>query len=129
MTTTRWVLRDTATDETWTMPINPDSMSSPFQGRAFKFGRGTRLDQRVRAFSGSREPVEWEWGGVIRSKSHYDRLTQWAEKSVAVDVTDHLGRTFRVFITEFTPTDRRPTPRVSWRLRYTVKALILERVG
>jgi hypothetical protein len=129
MTTTRWVLTDTVTAETWTMPINPDSMSSPLQGRTLKFGYGYRLDPRVRAFSGQREPVEWEWSGVIRSKSHYDALVAWAEKSVAVDVTDHLGRTFRVFLTEFNPTDRRPTPRVSWRLRYAMKALILERVG
>lgn len=129
MTTTRWVLRDTATDVEWTMPINPDSMSSPLPRRALKFGYGFRKDPRVRAFSGAREPIEWEWGGVIRSKSHYDRLVEWAEKSVAVDVTDHLGRTFRVFITEFNPTDRKPTPQVTWRLRYTMKALILERVG
>lgn len=129
MATVRWTLRDTATNETWTMPINPDSMSSPFPARTLKFGNGWRGDQRVRAFSGSRAPVAWEWGGVIRSKTHYDRLTEWAEKSVAVDVTDHLGRTFRVVIEEFNPADRRPTPRVSWRLRYTMKALILERVG
>jgi hypothetical protein len=127
--TTRWVLRDTATNATWTMPINPDSMGSPYQGRNLRFARGNPRDPRVRTFSGTQAPVEWEWAGVIRSKSHYDALVAWAEKSVAVDVTDHLGRTFRVFITEFNPADRRPTPRVSWRLRYTMKALILERVG
>lgn len=127
--TTRWVLRDTATNAEWTMPINPDSMSSPYQRRNLKFAYGNARDPRVRTFSGSRPPVEWEWGGVIRSKSHYDALVAWAEKSVAVDVTDHLGRTFRVFITEFNPTDRRPTPRASWRLRYAMKALILERVA
>lgn len=127
--TTRWVLLDTVTAATWTMPLNPDSMSSPFPRRNLKFSHGWRADQRVRAFSGAREPIEWEWSGVIRSKSHYDSLVEWAEKSVAVDVTDHLGRTFRVFLTEFNPLDRRPTPRVEWRLRYTMKALILERVA
>lgn len=128
MSTVRWTLRDTATLVLWTMPINPDSMSSIHPRRNLRFGYGTRTDPRIRAFSGSREPIDWEWSGVIRSKSHYDQLVLWAEKSVAVDVTDHLGRTFRVFITEFNPTDRKPTPTVPWRLRYTMKALILERV-
>lgn len=129
MTTVRWVLRDTSTGAQWTMPINPDSMSSPFSARNMKYAGGWAKDRRLRAIAGARAPVEWEWSGAIRSKSHYDRLVEWAEKSVAVDVTDHLGRTFRVYLVEFTPTDRRPTPRVSWRFRYTMKALILERVG
>jgi len=128
MTVIRWVLRDTSTLVEWTMPINPDSMTSPFARRSFKFAHGWRKDQRPRAFSGSRQPHEWEWSGVIRSKSHYDSLVEWAEKSVAVDVTDHLGRTFRVFLSEFAPVDRKANAQVPWRLRYTMKALILERV-
>ena len=72
--------------------------------------------------------------GISRSRANlteaiFPSLPRSPKKSVAVDVTDHLGRTFRVVIEEFNPTDRRPTPRVSWRLRYTMKALILERVG
>lgn len=126
MATVRWVLRDTVTDATWTMPINPDAMTSPFDRRVFKFARGWRKDNRVRTFMTPSTPAEWEWSGVIRSKDHYDRLVEWAEKSVAVDVTDHLGRTFRVFITDFEPTDRRPTPRTPWRLRYAMKSRVME---
>ena len=129
MNVVRWVLKDTSTLVEWTMPINPDTMGSPFRGRRMKFARGDRLDQRVRAFSGARQAHEWEWTGVIRSKEHYDSLVEWAEKSVAVDVTDHLGRTFRVFLVEFVPVDRKPNAHVPWRLRYTMKALILERVA
>lgn len=125
----RWVLRDTVTGETWTMPINPDLMGSPFPRKQFKHGLGWRRDGRLSTFRGPSPAVEWEWAGVIRTKEHYDRLAQWAAKSVAVDVTDHLSRTFRIYITEFNPVDRSPTPRVPWRLRYTMKARILERVG
>ena len=104
-------------------------MSSPLPRRSLKFGYGWRRDGRVRTFAGPGEASEWEWSGAIRTKEHYDRLVEWAEKSVAIDVTDHLGRTFRVFITEFNPIDRRSTPRTPWRLRYTMKARVLERVG
>ena len=125
----RWLLRDTATNAQWRMPINPDSMTSPLPRRQMKHAGGWRADQRVRTFITTPEATEWEWSGVIRTQAHYDQLVTWARKNVAVDVTDHLGRTFRVFITDFNPTDRRPTPHVPWRLRYSMKARILERVS
>lgn len=127
--TLRWALIDHSVPETWVMPINPDSMSSPvMKRRQLTFGNGYRQDTRVRTFERPAPAMEWEWSGVIRTQEHYDQLVHWAEKGVAVVVQDHLGRVFRVFITDFLPTDRTPTHRTSWRMRYTMKARILERV-
>lgn len=126
--TVRWVLRDVETDEQWTMPINPDSMSSPDPKRTLRVAGGL-VTRRRRVFEGPPPPIEWEWGGAIRTKAHYDSLESWAAKGVEVDVTDHLGRTFRVAITDFVPQDRRPTTQTPWRLRYTMKATILRRLA
>lgn len=127
--TIRWALIDDTVPETWVMPINPDSMSSPvMKRRQLTFGNGYRADGRVRTFERPAPAMEWEWSGVIRTKEHYDQLVHWAEKSVAVVVQDHLNRVFRVYITDFLPTDRSPTYRTSWRMRYQMKARILERV-
>ncbi len=130
--TTRWILTDPATAETWTMPINPDQMSSPQPTRTLSTVSGTGRYQnaaRLRTFMTPSAAVDWEWGGVIRSQAHHDTLRTWARKPGEVHVTDHLGRTWAVLFTRFTPVERRPTPLVPWRQRYTMNALILRRVS
>lgn len=125
----RWTLRDTVTNEVWEMPISPDSMSSPFGTKNFQFASGLRAGlDRIRTFTSPGQPVGWEWGGVIRTKAHYDALEDWASKSVPIEVTDHLARTWLVFLTSFEPTDRPPTVLVQWRLRYSMKSLLLRQV-
>lgn len=126
----RWTLTEVATGATWTMPINPDSMTSPLRQREFTTARGVggRIKQ-VRVFQSAAQPVEWEWSGVIRTKAHYDALEEWIKKPGKVRVNDHLGRTFEVMLQTFEPEDRQPTHQTSWRLRYTMKALVLREVA
>jgi hypothetical protein len=112
------------------MPINPDSMSSPHQDRQISTSYGTRYGvNRLRSFVTPSPAKEWTWGGVIRSEAHYDALLAWVKKPGKVRVTDHLGRTFEVFIQAFEPEDRKPTPQTPWRLRYTVTTLLLRRIS
>lgn len=113
------------------MPINPDQMSSPHQARQLQTSYGgTRSSvDRFSSFETPMDAKEWSWSGVIRTKEHYDKLEEWAKKSGKVRVTDHLGRTFEVFIQSFDPEDRKPNANVSWRLRYTMTALLLRRVS
>lgn len=128
--TNRWVLTEVSTGATWTMPINPDQMSSPHQDRAINTAFGTRKGHdRLRTFVTPSPAKEWSWGGVIRTKAHYDALEEWAKKPGKVRVTDHLGRTFEVMIQAFQPEDRDPTARVTWRLRYQMSTLLLRRVS
>lgn len=130
MSVTRWVLTDPTVPESWTMPINPDSMSSPFGTREMSTSYGSLLGQRrLRTFLTPASAVQWEWSGVIRTKEHHDALEAWSRKPGKVHVTDHLGRTFEVLIASFEPTDRRPTPNVPWRLRYTMKTMLLRRIS
>lgn len=126
--TIRWKFRDTVTGEVYTVPINPDSMSSVDGKKAVRHGRGRKQDSRVNTILSAPPPQAWEFGGAIRTKAHYDALENWAERPNAVEITDHLGRTFRVVITDFLPVDRNPTPLTPWRLRYTVKTNILKRL-
>lgn len=127
----RWILTEPSTSATWTMPINPDRMTSPFPVRknistAYGSRKGT---DRVRSFMSSPDIHEWSWEGVIRSEEHYDSLVEWASKTSAIHVTDHLNRTWEVVFRKFEPTDRKPTANVPWRLRYKMTALVLRRVS
>jgi len=131
--TSRWVFTDEVADETWTVPINPDSMTSPeppAKNVTFASGKVNDLHNNGRTvtFLGKPTSREWEFGGAIRTQAHYEGLVAWAAKTNDVLVTDHIGRTWRVLITDFLPTERPPTPRTPWRLRYTVKTTIIERV-
>ena len=127
--TIRWVLTDPATAETWQMPINPNEMTSPFGSKNLKHSYGARGfwggTERVALFQLPPGVVEWEWKGVIRTKEHYDSYVYWASKKGVVHVTDHLGRTWVVFLRSFEPEDRRPMATVPWRLKFTVKAMLV----
>lgn len=126
----RWVLTDPATSETWTMPINPNAMTSPFPSKNLSHAYGVlRGSERAQSFLHPPALVQWEWRGVIRSQEHHDTYLHWAAKSSEVHVTDHLGRTWEVLITAFEPEDRKPTARTEWRMRYAVRAVITRRVS
>lgn len=125
----KWVLNDPDTAETWTMPINPDSMSSPHPAKPLRHAYGVRTGlHRARTFMAAQAPVRWTFGGVIRTQAHYDALEDWASKDI-VHITDHLARTWVVVMQGFDPVDRRPTPQTPWRLRYQMQTLILRRLS
>lgn len=126
----RWTLHDTVTDEVWEMPINPDSMTSPEPERVLKFGQGYRQNStRLRTIESPSDAREWSWSGAIRTKAHHDTLFDWASRHVPVEVTDHLGRTYRVVITQFDVTERQPTKSTPWRPRYQMTVRIMGRVS
>lgn len=130
MSTVRWVFTEVDTGATYTVPINPDSMSSPYHERQMQTSYGSRAGgNRLRTTELPPAAKEWEFGGAIRTKAHHDALAEWADKSGLVNVTDHLGRTFQVIFQAFEATDRSPTPSTPWRLRYTMSALVLRRLA
>lgn len=113
------------------MPLNPNSMTSvTFDKQLDTFVGGVHNTlTEVRTIQSAAPAKDWSFGGVIRTKAHYDGLVYWAKKSGKVRVTDHLGRTFEVLIRQFDPEDRKPTGTVAWRLQYTMKTLLLRRVS
>lgn len=128
--TLRWRFVELATGEEYTVPINPDSMSSPFKDRQFTTSYGSRAGgNRLRTKERPAPAKEWEFGGVIRTQAHHDALDAWAKKPGHVNIHDHLGRAFQVVFTDFQATDRPPTPQTPWRQRYTMTALVLRRLA
>jgi hypothetical protein len=128
--TVRWRFVEVETGEQYTVPINPDSMSSPFHDRQFTTSFGSRAGgNRLRTIERPAPPKEWEFGGVIRTKAHHDALDVWAKKPGLINVYDHLGRAFQVVFTAFEPVDRQPTPQTPWRMRYVMNALVLRRLA
>lgn len=135
MTVLRWVFEDLEAAETYTHPINPREAGSPFPVRSLTFAQGAAwMDQdtgiqRTRVFEAPAAPVDWQFGGVIRTQEHHDELLRWSKKSNEVRVSDHLGRTFEVIIKSFRPVERRATPATPWRMTYTMQTLVLRRLA
>lgn len=121
--TTRWVFNDAVAVEAYTVPINPNAMTSPFGKTQKETLPASPVDGRVRALS-RRQPIEWQFSGVIRTQAHYDALLRWVTKPNPVEITDHLGRTFTVLLTAFEPEDQRVKLATKWT--YTVKGYVLD---
>lgn len=124
--TTRWTFSQGA--ESWTFPFNPDTASSPRFSKQVRHGVGARGDGRARTLVGSPTPAEWTFSGPIRSQAHHEGLELWAKKSGTVIVSDHLSRQYEALITSYAPEDRQPTLKTPWRMRYTMKALVLKEI-
>ena len=137
--TVRWQFHDSHESESWTLPMNPNAMTSPHAMRQYKYGHGVdRGLNRIRVFELPHDPISWEFSGYIRTKQHHDELRRWADKQHEIEITDHLDRTFEVIIQHYAPEDRviGEVPLSSslsderrWRMRYKMTALILRRVS
>lgn len=134
----RWRFKDMRTDEIYTVEINPNEMGSYGFSRVIDFALHSRDDShhsestrqaRVLGVKAPRQPVDWTFGGVVRSETHHDKLIDWQKRPGKVRVTDHLGRTFEVMMKSLDMTDRRPAGDDTWRFRYTFNCLLLRRVA
>lgn len=129
--TTRWVLNDPATSETYVFPFNPNQMTSPHRPDSSKYFTASpvpmaqsNVGSYAPVLQGKRDPYEWSFSGVIRDKEQHDAMLRWFTKKTLVDLTDHLGRTWRVRFTALTLDERKPTPRHPWRFDYTMTTLM-----
>ncbi len=75
------------------------------------------------------QPYDWSFSGKISGadgRQFLKALITWTQKSGKIDLTDHLGRTFRLRFTAFTPGEKTPTPRSPWRFTYEAHATIYD---
>lgn len=128
--TVRWRFRDPSNGDVWDFTINPDQMTSPTKEKNVRhtLGVGTEYG-RFATVQAAPRPREWTFSGVIRSKQQHDILESWYERTGVLHVTDHLSRTFEVMLQGFEVSERKPTKAVTWRLRYTMKTLLLRQLS
>jgi hypothetical protein len=123
---TRWVFHDPVALESWTVPFNPNKMSSPYRKKAQDLTPASPIDGRIRVTEVD-QPVEWSFSGMIRTQAHYDELLRWRDKANPVTITDHLGRTFTILLTNFAPEDVRSSNPTKWS--YTMTGYVLDGAG
>lgn len=121
----RWQFVDPTNATTYKLHINPNAMSTPWLSRQTQTMVQSGPGGTILALQAPPIPSEWTFGGVIRSEDHYDALLLWSQKDYPIQVIDHYTRPWSVLITAFEPEDRKPLPLVPWRLKYTMRALML----
>lgn len=124
MAVRRWVFTDPYTNETYTVPLNPREMTSPFADLNISQRHTTAVDGRALLFEGSSPPANWQFSGAILDANHYAALLAWKEKRRRIRITDHYGRQIEVLLVSFNPTPKRSLGK-PWRHEYTMDALVL----
>lgn len=127
MTTQRWTFYDPVALTSYTVPRNPNVMTNiPTVARNLRHAPAWGGDDRVVSYELPSDPLTFEFGGSIADEAHYNALLSWAQVDNEIIITDHLGRSFLVFITAFQPTEQQPTRRNPWRITYTMICTLLE---
>lgn len=120
-----WVFDDGAGD-TYTVPINPNKMTSPYPEKAITTHVTTAVDGNTLYFQGRSAPANWQFGGKILDKDHYDNLRKWVYEKGRIVITDHFNRAISCLLLKFDPVP--PAPAQSrvhyWNHDYTITALV-----
>lgn len=121
MAVVKWTATDGVT--TMTFEYNPFTMSSLFSPKQISVSTAQNLVslQPAPAF-------EWTFEGNVYNNAEYIKLVTWHNKSVILDLTDHLGRTWKVVSVKLDIADRRDTAKNDERYAYTWTVLNLGRV-
>lgn len=123
----RWVFQDVhaTPDEVYHFPHNPERMTPPFGKKRLAYAATTAVNGQKIAFEGNAPPAEWKFTGTTLTQAHYDALTRWFNKKVRIWITDHYGRAWLCYLSEFSATPRR-TVNYPYRHDYEMTAIVFQ---
>lgn len=124
-TVKKWVFQDLYTNQVYHFPINPDQMTAPFGKKRITYSATTAVDGQKIAYEGAAPPVEWRFSGNALTKAHYDALTLWFKKEVRIWITDHYGRAWLCYISDFTAVPKRSV-QFPYRHTYEITAIVFQ---
>lgn len=120
----RWLFHDLEGNEPdYRVPFNPNRMTSPYKPKRYDTLRGP--NGRIRTLRLNSAPHEWTFSGVIRTDDHYQNLRVWADMPNAIEITDHLGRVWKVLPQRFNANEKRPSARIPDKYDYDFTVLVL----
>lgn len=120
----RWTFR--AEGQAYTVPVNPNAMTSLFPTRAIT--ARTTTAGAVLLFEGARQPAPWSFSGDILNAAHYEALRHWVyDIKQRVVISDHWGRDIECVLSSFAPVPKRALGKY-WRHTYEISGTVL-RVG
>lgn len=124
----RWRFRDETVDPAveYTVPVNPNQMSSPFSERSVTVATTTAVDGQPLVTEGQRQPKEWTFSGVILDEGHLESLREWANRPAVIYIYDHYRRRFTTLLKGFDVVPGRRSVQFPYHHTYTMNALVFE---
>lgn len=121
----KWQFHDPSLGEDYTFEINPNEDGLPGYQKNFAYQNTTAPNGKVLMFEGLEEPRQGSFSGVTLSENQHLAFIHWYEKRNQIEVTDDLGRTFKIVITGYEPT-RRWTRSHPYRHDYTMNYVVVD---
>lgn len=119
-----WVFTDPYTSDTVTLEVNPKEADSPQLSRQITYASPAAPGSGFVAQEGRQKPQTMSFTGITLSEDQYNVWITWFSKNTPFDITDDLGRTFRVYVTDFKP-KRVRSVNFPWRHEYTVDCMVV----
>lgn len=101
--TIRWTFDDPASGDSYQFEANPSAGGTPGKKKNITISPTTAWNGANVLFEGRREPREIAFSGVLLNQSMLDAMIDWWSKQHQVKLTDDLGRSYWVWISEFNP--------------------------
>lgn len=122
----RWTFYCPGTGESYTVPRNPDDMTSPFPERNITTKHTTAVNGQVLLIEGAPQVANWQFSGTVADARHYEQLRHWVNDiNQRVQITDHYGRVIECVLVSFAPKPRRDIRRL-WSHTYEIKAIVIK---
>jgi hypothetical protein len=100
----RWTLLDPATSDSYQFEVNPNEGGTPPRKKTVSSSPTTASDGINVLFQGMDEPQEMTFSGTLFTSQMFDAFVNWWKKQRQVQLTDDIGRSYWIYITEFAPT-------------------------
>ena len=125
MAVVRWRFDDPVTLESYTFEINPSEGGSPALKKNLSYVNTAAPDGRALAFEGRMNTQTSSFKGTILTEEHYQAMETWFNKRNQIYMTDDLGRTLSIYITDFEP-QRVRSVQHPWKHTYTCSYFVLD---
>lgn len=118
-------MTDLVTSETYTFKVNPSAMEPPTNQKQLE-SLPHYASPRTRKTPTL--PREWSFSGTCRGESVHLELLDWFSRKHELQITDHLGRTFKFLprVPEFREVRSRQEP---WKFDYIIRGILTEQAG
>jgi len=123
-----WEFTDLVTNDTYSLPVNPNDGGSPSFRKNISYQVTAAPDGKVLMFEGRDEPMQSQFSGVILTEEQYEAFVEWYSKRHQIKIKDDLGREFVCYITSFDPKRKRSALH-PWKHDYTCEYTIIDWVG
>lgn len=120
-----WIFYDPVNDITEIMEVNPNSGASPDYRKNLTKKGTSAPDGPTLVFEGNPGAVQFPFSGVILTEAQYNFLFNAWDKRYPIEITDDLGRVWRIYLETFSP-KRKIAHDHPWRHDYTCDGVLVQ---